>query len=143
MILCCRDLKNQTLAKFFGLLRMQDAKSEVNINSSQINQSGGFHFTSVSIEELSMIDVETLETTLSDIGVQIKSEDWLLHANIELGPLYFGLLRFVRYGFLSQEGMSHFLDHFDYPSLTGDIWFGTVRWLRSENDSQFQKQRFC
>jgi hypothetical protein len=50
--------------------------------------------------------------------LRIERENWLLDLIIKLDDEYRGLLTGVKDQFLSGEGLSKFLDQFDYRELT-------------------------
>jgi small GTP-binding protein len=142
LILICRQFGNSFLEKYIFPFGIGNSENEIVFNSDEMKSPKVFDLSSISIEHLSLIDTETLEAIISDPKLKIRSEDWLLHTIIELGPSYSELFRFVRFEFLSGEGISEFIDNFEYLSLTEEIWIGIIRRLRNEMDSSLKQQRY-
>jgi small GTP-binding protein len=142
LILFCRQFGNSSLEKYIFSLKIQNSESEIVVNSNEMEALILGDFSSFSIQDLSLLDIEILEEMLSDPELRIPSEDWLVHTIIELGSSFSGLFQFVRFEFLSQRGMSELVDNFEYPSLTEKIWIGIARLLRGEFDKSVQRQRF-
>jgi hypothetical protein len=127
-----RHLGSIDLAQLFLSLR----DGEILIHP-MARPSVGFDLTVPSRDELFLVDAETLEQVLRSEQLRIESEDWLLDLILELGSEYRVLLNEVQFEFLSPEGLSKFLEHFDYREITDDIWSSLARRLRGEKPTEF------
>jgi hypothetical protein len=96
----------------------------------------------MSKEEVSMIEFCRLRDLVSSDDLRIESEDWLLHLIISLGCDYSGLLDFVHFEFLSEEGIYDFLDHYGYCDVSENVWNSFVLRLRKEEDIDLRGRRF-
>jgi hypothetical protein len=104
--------------------------------------SVGFDLTVHAREELFLLDVDTLGLILTNEELRIESEDWLMKLILELGEGYRSLLSYVKYEFLSAEGLSTFLDNFEHSEMTKDIWCSLVRCLRNEKSPSLHIVRY-
>jgi hypothetical protein len=113
MILLCRHLGNTGLEAMFFNLRFDSLSTEILLNPSDSRNLKGLDFCcdlcSCSIEDLSLLDISTLNMIFSNDSLRIESEDWLLNIVIGLGGEYSSLLKHIRLEFVSAEGLSHFL----------------------------------
>jgi hypothetical protein len=100
------------------------------------------HFYSYSRSDLSLLSIESLSSLLSEDELVIETEDWLLELILELGPSYYSLLDYVRYEFLSSNGISQFCDHIDCSEITGKIWSQLSLRLKGIIDDTLRKRRF-
>jgi hypothetical protein len=131
----------------FFRIRFETLSNEIVLNPFSSHQSDGIDITfdlcSSSIEDLSLLDIDMLETIISSDSLRIESEDWLLKIVIELGEEYSSsLFDHIRFEFLSDDGLSLFLEHFTYCDLTEAIWDGVVRRLSRIEDSDLRSRRF-
>jgi hypothetical protein len=101
-----------------------------------------FDLSSISEEDRELLDLETLSTILSSDSLRIESEEWLLHFILSLGADYSTLLNYVRFEFMSDEGISSFVDNICYFELTEDIWHNLVRRLKHIEDYNLKRRRF-
>jgi hypothetical protein len=138
--LLSRHLENSALERLFFNLRFETMSSELCVHpfcSSDQTESTATDIScnlcSISTEDLSLLNIETLRGILSSESLRIESEDWLLKRLLELGNDYLILLELVRFEFLSDEGISLFVDHFEYYELSETI----MVW----NYSSFQENR--
>jgi hypothetical protein len=150
LILLSRHLENSALERLFFNLRFEMVSSEFFIHpfySSDQTESNATDIScnlcSISTEDLSLLDIETLRGILSSESLRIESEDWLLKQLLKLGHDYSMLFEFVRFEFLSNESISLFVDHFEYYELSETIWHGIVRRLKKDEDRTMKSLRFC
>jgi hypothetical protein len=102
----------------------------------------GFDLTLIPRCDLLFLDVDTLEAILSSEDLRVESEDWLLGLIEEFGDEYRRLLNEVKFEFLSEDVLSHFLESFDYSELTADIWASFVRCLRGDKSTPSTSTRY-
>jgi hypothetical protein len=70
------------------------------------------HFHSYSIDKLRPLEKQRLHDILSSPSLTIESEDDLLAILIELGSAYFEFWRCIEVIFLTNKGLSPFVDNF-------------------------------
>jgi hypothetical protein len=70
------------------------------------------HFHSHSMDRLQRLDKQTLHNILSSPALAIESEDDLLGVLIELGFAYFEFWKYIEVIFLTDKGLSLFVDKF-------------------------------
>jgi hypothetical protein len=80
------------------------------------------HFHSFSKDKLRRLDKKTLHDLLSSPSLAIESEDDLLGALVELGSAYFEFWRYIETVFLTDKGLSLFVDKLPFDELTKEIW---------------------
>jgi hypothetical protein len=130
------QLGNRDLTKlFFGL-----GSGETVIEA--IHPSLGFDLTVERREDLMVLEVDTLDEFLRSEELVIESEDWLLDLILDLGDNYRSLLNAVKYEFVSEEGLSKFLSHFDYCDITDEIWKSLMRRLLGEKSKALSLSRY-
>jgi hypothetical protein len=94
---------------------------------------------SISIHELSLLEIDTLRTIISSESLRIENQDWLLWVLIELGDEYSTLFDGIRFEYLSEDGISFSVEHFQYDQMTETLWQGIIRRLENSADNWLQK----
>jgi hypothetical protein len=97
--------------------------------SGLVSESGIESGISFELVDLSKLSFEALDDLFSRYSIQIESEDELLIFILKLGLSYQFLLRHIKIGFLSVEGLSRLADHFEIPSES--VWELAVNTVRS------------
>jgi hypothetical protein len=137
LVLLSRSLGNRSLERMFQSLRFDSTSTSIDLNGvcsvSSIETVNLSDICSMSIEDLSMLEVCQLCDILSSENLRLESEDWLLNTIISLGSDYVLLLNFVRMEFLSEEGLCAFFDHYGYCDVSETIWNSFVRRMRKPN----------
>jgi hypothetical protein len=100
------------------------------------------HFYLYAAAELRCLDKNTLHDLLSSRSLGIESEDALLRLLIELGSDYFEFWSYIEVVFLSDEGLSLFVDNFDYSRLTKEVWCKILSRLTGICDEDIRHRRF-
>jgi hypothetical protein len=145
LLLLSRYLGNASFEQVFFGLQFESALHSIELNfcspfSSLLADTKDL--SSMSIEDFSLLDIETIQTILSSEDLRLESEDWLLKAIISLGSNYSSLLDFVRIEFLTEHGIREFFDHFGYCEISEGVWDGFVRRLRKVEDTELITRRF-
>ena len=111
----------------------------------QCDQEVGFaaeHFYEVSADVVRTMSLDELEMVLCHGGLKLISEDALLALLLELASedvAYSGMLRYVRFQFLSKESLDSFLERVFPDLLDGSIWDSICGCLRLLNGSEVGK----
>jgi hypothetical protein len=152
LVLLSRRLGNIDLEKFFfGLWLLNSSSSSstdaisMNIMDLMMTRSttvSASTFYLHSMEDISLLTVDTLDDILSSDSLRLKSEDVLLKLLLELGSTHSQLLRHVRFEFLSNESISDLATTFSYVDLTESIWEGILVRLKGIYDSSIRSKRF-
>jgi hypothetical protein len=100
-------------------------------------------FASYSTDELGCLSKETLHGLLSSTSLAIESEDVLLQTLIDLGSDYFEFWCYLEISFLSDEGISRFVDSLRFDDLNATIWSKIVFRLQGICDCEFRSRRCC
>jgi hypothetical protein len=87
------------------------------------------------------LDKKTLHDLLGSSSLEIESEDELLKTLIELGSDYFEFWPYLEVAFLSETGISLFVENLHFDELTPDIWCKVVSRLRGVSDDELRSQR--
>jgi hypothetical protein len=132
MIRLCQHFKNHELEKY--LLSSWTAIFE---SSSDVASS----FYCFSAAELSLFSVECLSEIVSSENLVVSDEDSLLKIIVELGEEYCSLLDYVRYEYLSEEGIFKFVDFIDLNEVNENIWRSLKCRLKGLVDSDLKKRR--
>jgi hypothetical protein len=89
------------------------------------------HFSEFDIDSIRLIDISRLKDILKSNSLQILNEDWLFQVLIDIDSLYFELIGFVRFEYLSSSSIDFFFEHVSFDNLTADIWHQL--WIRSRH----------
>jgi hypothetical protein len=79
-------------------------------------------FHSYSAEELRVLDRRLLNRILESRFLTLRSEDSLLRLVLDLGDDFCELLNFVEISFLSESGISDFVDGMSFSNVTPFVW---------------------
>jgi hypothetical protein len=82
---------------------------------------------------------KTLYDILSSLSLAIESEDDLLGVLIELGLAYFEFWKYIEVLFLTDKGLSLFVDKLAFDELTKEIWSQVI--LRSKGVLEGEHRR--
>jgi hypothetical protein len=88
------------------------------------------------VDELQCLDKQTLHQILESASLAIESEDDLLRTLISLGSGYFEFLSYIEVIFLTDEGLSLFVDKLSFDDLTLEIWRQVVFRLKGVSDEE-------
>ena len=152
---CARELENdELLARLvdFRLKREEltpqnvvdrmHIKKEFGIQCDQEVRFAAEHFYEVSADVVRTMSLDELEMVLCHGGLKLISEDALLALLLELASedvAYSGMLRYVRFQFLSKESLDSFLERVFPDLLDGSIWDSICGCLRLLNGSEVGK----
>jgi hypothetical protein len=98
-------------------------------------------FSSYSTDALRYLSWNALHTLLSSESLRLENEDFLLRTLLEIGKDYLEYLKYIEFIFLSQEGITLFVDNFAFSELTSDLWSKIVRRLKGDSDESFRCRR--
>jgi hypothetical protein len=98
-------------------------------------------FSFYSTDSLRCLSRNALHTVLSSESLRLENEDSLQRTLLELGEDYLESLKYVELIFLSQEGMTLFVDNVPFSELTSDLWLKIVCRLKGESDESFRRRR--
>jgi hypothetical protein len=132
MIRLCQHLKNRDLEKY-----LLPAWSDGIENTSDV----ATHFYSLKAAELSLFSVECLLDVVSSDNLVISDEDSLLEIILELGEEYYSLLDYVRYEFLSEEGICKFVNCIQFNCVNETMWSSLKCRLKGICDSELKTRR--
>jgi hypothetical protein len=76
----------------------------------------------ISTDNLSLLDIKILHGILLSDSLRIQRENWPLRHLLELRHDYSPLFELIRFEFLSDDGISFFVDDFEYHELSETIW---------------------
>jgi hypothetical protein len=154
-----RALGNESLSiSLFALMHSQLDESQSSSNSKS-DQSGillwieslnvdvnidycVFKFGLYSTAELCCLDLSLLHALLSSSSLRLENEDVLLTQLLELGEDYYELWNYLEIAFLSDEGISKFVEHFPFSNLTSDIWSKIMIRLKVTPDEELRHHRY-
>jgi hypothetical protein len=143
LILLCHKLGNRSLEIFIVGLPFGPLWNEIVVEGgSPAELKTEIDLCSISSEDLSFLDLETLESILSSDNLRIESEDWLLNLILSLGDDYLILLKQIKIEMLSDEGLLLFFDQIEYCDITCEIWNGLVRRFKGIEDNELRLRRF-
>jgi hypothetical protein len=143
LIILSQKLGNRTLEYFILNLRFDTKNEEIDLDGIFCeSEEIVYDLCSISIEDLSLLEVSTLETILSSDSLRIESEDFLLKLILSLGIDYSSLLRHIKLEFLSSDGLLSFFDHIEYYDFTHDHFTGLVNRLKCYEDENIRKHRY-
>jgi hypothetical protein len=114
----------------------------LNLFEASIDSLVPSSFYSYSIPDLSLLSIESLSEIVSNESLVVESEDWLLDLILALGRSYYSLLDYVRYEFLSDQGISKFCDEIEYSYVTETIWSSLNQRLKGVLDETLRLRRF-
>jgi hypothetical protein len=80
------------------------------------------HISQLTIAAIREIDLGIASAILELESLRVPSEDWLLEAILELGPLYSGLFGAVRFEYLSPRGIALFFEKISFAELDNCLW---------------------
>jgi hypothetical protein len=98
-------------------------------------------FSLYSIDTLRCLSRNVIHTLLSSESLRLENEDLLLRTLLELGKDYLEYLKYVEFIFLSQEGITLFVDNLPICELTSDLWSKIVSRLKGDSDETFRHRR--
>jgi hypothetical protein len=148
----CSHLGNVDLEKYvFNLWSSNsDSNSDSDSNSNQDSESRwdpraatlsdaaltdarrecALNFAQHSDEEISWLSQNALESILSDAKVRVQSEDWVFEMILSQGrdP---SLFEYVQFGYLSLEGILHFVREFSFNDITEAIWLSVLKGIET------------
>jgi hypothetical protein len=145
----CKLLGNEELSLIFLSSIHWDptsecAKSDHVLSGSSVDYGDcASQFGSYSTEGLRSVSKETLHKILSSESLRIESEDFLLQRLIDLGSSYFEYWCYLEVSFLSDEGISQFVEVLPFDDLSELIWSKIVYRLKGICDSEFRSRRYC
>jgi hypothetical protein len=98
-------------------------------------------FTSYSTNELRNLPKQTLHRLLSSKSLVIENEDDLLQRLLDLGSDYFEFLDYIKVSFLSDTGISRFVEVVSFDNLSSMIWSKIVSRMKGICDDDHRKHR--
>jgi hypothetical protein len=104
----------------------------IDVNIDYCASKFGFYSTA----ELCCLNQHLLHALLSSSSLHLENENVLLTRLLELGEDYSEMLNYLEIAFLSDEGISQFVEHFPFSRLTSDIWSKIVIRLKSIPDEE-------
>jgi hypothetical protein len=155
-LLVCRSLGNERLSLIFlDSIHSNHSNLTSTVNESQSNVSGmieidmkgeyyescASQFYSYSTDELRTLSKQTLHKILSSESLAIESEDTLLLTLIDLGCDYCDFWCYIEISFLSDDGISRFVDTLSFEELTMNLWCKIVSRLIGFCDEDFRMRR--
>ena len=149
---CARELENDELLSAFidFKLNREDLTPENVVDRMHIKKEFGIpcdqeigfaaeHFYELSADVVRTMSLDELEMVLCHGQLKLISEDALLRLLLELASedvAYSGMLRYVRFPFLSKESLDSFLERVFPDLLDGPIWDSICACLRLLNGSE-------
>jgi hypothetical protein len=97
-------------------------------------------FHCYSKDKLRRLDKQTLHDILSSPSLAIESEDDLLGVLIELGSAYFEFWRYIEVIFLTDKGLSLFVDELPFDELTAEIWSEVILRLKGVSEGAHRRR---
>jgi hypothetical protein len=85
---------------------------------------------------------DILHRILSSRSLELESEDDFVKILIELGRDYLEFFDYVEVNYLTQEGISLFLDELTFDDLTGTIWTKLVSRLKESKGQSLKGKRY-
>jgi hypothetical protein len=98
-------------------------------------------FSNYSTDALRSLSRNALHILLSSESLRLDNEDLLLRTLLELGKDYLEYLKYVEVIFLSQEGITLFVDNLPFCEVTSDLWSKIVCRLKGDSDDSFRRRR--
>jgi hypothetical protein len=92
------------------------------------------------MDKLRHLDKQTLHDILSSPSLAIESEDGLLGVLIELGSVYFEFWRYIEVIFLTDKGLSLFVDTLPFDELTKEIWSHVILRLKDVSEGEHRRR---
>jgi hypothetical protein len=92
------------------------------------------------MSKLRRLDKQTLHDILSSPSLAIESEDDLLGVLIDLGSAYFEFWRYIEVIFLTDKGLSLFVDKLPFEEFTKDIWFQVILRLKGVSEGAHRRR---
>jgi hypothetical protein len=119
-LLICKYLGNEGLT--FLLLDSLNVSKDSNFRYFNSNHCAS-HFHEYSMDLIRLLNKNTLHEILCSTELKVESEDDLLKTLIDLGSEYWCCVEVI---LLSSEGISLFVEHLQFESLSESIWMKIV-----------------
>jgi hypothetical protein len=150
LISLCRQLQNPELEQFFFSLWPfgSSPPEDVHVSLRDVflhnpRSVSASNFGMHSADDIALLEIETLHAVLSSDSLKLESEDWLLRLLLfDLGPQYASLLDYVRYEYLSSEGIALFLDQISFCDVTDAIWNSLALRMKGYHDPLVEERRY-